>query len=115
PYFWHADPSVKRASGLLFPSAGVSSHLGAFFAQPYYWVIDDQSDATITPMMTTRAGPEIDLEYRRRFNNGYLLLNGSAGYLDNSPQGTIYAKGQFDFDETWRWGFDINRASSADY
>ena len=115
PYFWHADPSVKRASGLLIPSAGVSSHLGVYFSQPYYWVIDDQSDATITPMMTTRAGPELDLEYRRRFNNGYLLLNGSAGYLDNSPQGTLYAKGQFNFDDTWRWGFDINRASSADY
>ena len=57
PYFWHADPSVKRASGLLIPSMGASSHIGAFFAQPYYWVIDDQSDATFTPMITTRAGP----------------------------------------------------------
>ena len=58
PYFWHADPSVKRASGLLIPSIGASSHIGAFFAQPYYWVIDDQSDATFTPMITTRAGPQ---------------------------------------------------------
>ncbi len=115
PYFWHADPSVKRASGLLIPSIGVSSHLGAFFAQPYYQVIDDQSDATITPMITTHAGPELDVEYRRRFNNGNLLLNGSLGYLDNSPQATIYAKGQFNIDDTWRWGFDIARASSADY
>ena len=60
PYFWHADPSVKRASGLLIPSFGVSSHIGAFFAQPYYWVIDDQSDATFTPMITSQAGPELD-------------------------------------------------------
>ena len=87
PYFWHADPSVKRASGLLIPSLGTSSHLGAFFAQPYLWVIDDQSDATITPMITTRAGPESEVEYRRRFNNGYLRLNGAVGYLDNSRTG----------------------------
>ncbi len=115
PYFWHVDPSVKRGSGLLIPSLGYSSHLGAFYAQPYYWVIDDQSDATFTPMITTSAGPQLSVEYRRRFNNGSLLLDGSVGYLDNSAQATIYSKGQFSLDDTWRWGFDIARASSADY
>jgi LPS-assembly protein len=115
PFFAQPDPSVKRQSGLLAPGVGVTSNLGAFFAQPYYWVIDDQSDATITPMMTTEAGPEIDIEYRRRFNNGYLQVNASAGYLGNSPQGTIATKGLFDLDEQWRWGFDINRASSTDF
>jgi LPS-assembly protein len=116
PYFWHADPSVKRASGLLFPSLGITSHLGAFFAQPYYWVIDDQSDATITPMLTSRGGEQLSLEYRRRFNSGYLLLNGSAAYDQNrSVQAAIYGKGQFSIDENWRWGFDIARASSANY
>ena len=89
PYFWHADPSVKRASGLLIPSIGVSSHLGGFFAQPYYWVIDDQSDATFTPMITSRAGPELEVEYRRRFNNGYLRADGAVGYLDNSIQAAV--------------------------
>jgi LPS-assembly protein len=115
PYFWHVDPSVKRGSGLLIPSLGGSSHLGAYFAQPYYWVIDDQSDATFTPMITTRDGPQLNAEYRRRFNNGSLLLDGSVGYLDNSPQATIYANGQFSLNDTWRWGFNIARASSADY
>lgn len=115
PYFWHADPSVKRASGLLIPSIGVTSHLGAFFAQPYYWVIDDQSDATFSPMITSRAGPNLDIEYRRRFNNGYMLLNGSTGYFQDSLQASLEAKGQFSVNDTWRWGFNISRASSADY
>ncbi|MDE2514464.1 MAG: LPS-assembly protein LptD [Rhodospirillales bacterium] len=115
PYFWHVDPSVKRASGLLIPSFGYSSHIGAFFAQPYYWVINDQSDATFTPMITSRAGPNLDVRYRRRFNNGYLTADGSLGYLDNSPQGTLYLNGQFDYDQNWRWGFNINRASSSTY
>jgi LPS-assembly protein len=115
PYFYTADPSVKRASGILIPSFGTNSRIGAFFAQPYYQVIDGQSDATITPMITTRAGPNLGVEYRHRFNSGYLLLNGSLGYLDNSPQGTIYSQGQFDLNDTWRWGFDVNRASSANY
>ena len=115
PYFWHVDPSVKRASGLLIGSAGASSGLGAFIAQPYYWVLDDQSDATFTPMMTTKHGPQLDVEYRRRFNDGMLVTNASAGYEFGSPQGSIYSKGQFDYDDTWRWGFNINRASSPDY
>ncbi len=115
PYFWHVDPSVKRASGLLVPSVGVSSGIGAFFAQPYYQVIDDQSDATFTPMITSRHGPQMDVEYRRRFNDGTLLANASLGYEFNSPQATAFVTGQFAYDDTWRWGFTINRASSADY
>ena len=115
PYFWHADPSVKRASGLLIPSIGNSSHIGAFYAQPYYWVLDDQSDATFTPMITTKEGQQVSVEYRRRFNDGDLLVNSSVGYTDNSPQATIFAKGQFSLNDTWRYGFDIARASSSDY
>jgi len=116
PYFWNVDPSVKRGSGLLIPSLGASSHLGGFFAQPYYWVIDDQSDATITPMMTTRAGPQLNVEYRRRFNNGYVLIDASGGYyLTQSLQGSLFAKGQFNVNDTWRWGFNVARASSANY
>ena len=115
PFFVHPDPSVPRQSGLMMPWLGVSSGLGAFYGQPYYWVIDGQSDATITPMMTTRAGGLIDTEYRRRFNNGNLIVNLSGGYEGNAPQGSYAAKGQFTYDETWRWGFDVNRASSSKF
>ncbi len=115
PYLTHPDPSVPRQSGLLMPLPGNSSSRGAFFAQPYYWVIDKQSDATITPMVTTRVGPHVDIQYRERFNNGTLLLNTSGGYIDKAAQGSGVARGQFNYDDTWRWGFDINRASSIDF
>lgn len=115
PYFWHADPSVKRESGLLPPLQGSTSNVGAFVGVPYYLVIDDQSDATFLPLMTTRQGPDLDTEYRRRFNDGTLLLNVSAGYVDKSPQGTLASTGQFAWDDTWRWGFTVNRGSSANY
>jgi LPS-assembly protein len=115
PYFWHADPSVKRASGLLIPSVGISSHIGAFASIPYYGVLDDQSDLTITPLFTTEAGPNLDLGYRRRFNDGDLTVNGSIGYLNDGIQGLIDAKGRFTWDDTWRYGFDLERASSSQY
>ena len=42
-------------------------------------------------------------------------MDGSVGYPDHAVQGTIYAQGQFSLDDTWRWGFNIARASSSDY
>ena len=115
PFLTVPDPSVKRASGILAPAMGSSSHLGGFFALPYYGVLDDQSDVTITPMMTTHAGPQLSLEYRRRFNSGFFDFNGSTGRLNGAQEGTISTQGQFALDENWRVGFDFNRASSASY
>jgi len=113
PWLMHPDPSVPRQSGILPPYLGTSSGLGAFYGQPYYWVIDGQSDATFTPFITSRAGAVIDTQYRRRFNDGTLFVNLSGGYESGSPQGSIATRGQFAIDDTWRWGFDINRASSS--
>jgi LPS-assembly protein len=115
PYFANADPSVKRESGLLPPVTGVASQLGFFYGQPYYLVIDDQSDATFLPMITTEQGPQLDVEYRRRFNDGSLLVNASGAYSGGSPQGSFVSQGSFVYDDTWRWGFNVNRASSTDY
>ena len=114
PYFWHVDPSVKRASGILPPDIGTAKHLGAFAAQPYYWVLDDQSDVILTPMMTAQKGAQLSGTYRRAFNDGDLRINASVAD-DNGPSGHIFAKGQFALNETWRYGFDINEASSSTY
>ncbi|MBU6498481.1 MAG: LPS assembly protein LptD, partial [Rhodospirillales bacterium] len=115
PYLTHPDPSAKRASGLLVPDIGYSKHLGAFTAVPYYWVIDGQSDATITPLVGTRSGPQLDVQYRRRFNDGTLTVNTAIANDAGHAGGYLFTKGQFALDDTWRWGFDINRASSINY
>jgi LPS-assembly protein len=115
PYLSQPDPSVKRASGFLVPSIGQSTYLGAFVEIPYYWVIDDQSDATLTPIIGTASAPALDVQYRRRFDDGTLLVNGSIAYTKEALQGDVFAKGSFVIDDEWRWGFDINRASSATY
>jgi LPS-assembly protein len=115
PYFWTADPSVKRESGLLVPSFGTASHLGAFITVPYYWVIDNQSDVVLSPTITTQSGPQLEANYRRAFNNGEVHLNGYVASTNGSPQAAIFANGTFDYNNTYRYGFDIDRASSADY
>ena len=115
PYLTHPDPTERRASGILAPTMGYSKHLGAFFGLPYYWAIDPQSDLTIEPLAGTSNGPALNFNYRRRFNEGMVSID--AGIADNrsSLAGHIFAKGNFAIDETWRWGFDINRASSDNY
>lgn len=115
PFLTHPDPSEKRASGVLPPLLGYSKHLGAFAGVPYFWAINGQSDATITPILATRNGPAADVQYRHRFNTGTLTVNASIANASADLGGHIFARGQFAIDETWRWGFDLNRASSAKY
>ncbi len=115
PFLAAPDPSTPRQSGFMVPWAGNSSNVGAFVGVPYYWAIDAQSDATFVPTLTSKAGPQGDIQYRRAFNDGTLLVNVSGGYLNGTAQGTLVTRGQFSYDDTWRWGFDINRASSLTY
>ncbi|CAH2599114.1 LPS-assembly protein LptD [Rhodovastum atsumiense] len=115
PFLSHPDPSQKRASGLLVPSAGYSTHLGAFASIPYYWVIDGRSDATIAPIFSSMQGGGLNLQYRQLFNNGRFTLEGSVANDNDQLGGHVFARGDFAIDEIWRWGFDINRASSQEY
>lgn len=114
PYFSHPDPSERRASGFLTPSFGSSSHIGAFFDLPYFWAIDPQRDLTIHPLLTTTFGPQLSAEYRQKFNDGYVRINAGMAY-DNGPQAFVFATGRFTYDETWRYGFDLNRTTSTNY
>lgn len=114
PYFWNVDPSARRGSGILIPTIGHSTHIGQFLSVPYYWVLDDQSDAIITPTLTTESGPQLDLKYRRRFNDGKLSIDTSLAD-DQGFAGHIFANGTFDYNDTWRYGFSLNRATSDTY
>jgi LPS-assembly protein len=115
PYFSHPDPSVKRASGFLVPSFGQASHIGEFLSTPYFWAIDPNQDVTITPMLTTGEGEQLSAEYRRRFNNGTLRAELGTAIDQGQPEAYVFSKGQFNYDDTWRYGFDINYSSSTTY
>jgi LPS-assembly protein len=122
PYLSHPDPSAPRASGFLFPQLGQTRYLNAFAMIPYYWVINGNSDLTITPLFSTRQYPFLLGEYRNRLNYGEISGSFSLGGLGsaNTPEkrelaGHIFVKGSFTLDEHWRAGFDINRATSDKY
>lgn len=57
---------ASRQSGLLMPDAGHSSRLGFFYTQPFYWVIDDSRDLTLTESFMSRRGFLHGVNYRSR-------------------------------------------------
>ncbi|PWC32422.1 LPS assembly protein LptD [Azospirillum sp. TSO35-2] len=125
PYLSHPDPSVDRKSGFLTPSFGNNSNLGAILKTHYYWDIAPDQDATIDLHEYTQQGPLLGGQYRKRFENGRLELEGAItrGDVSNSKsvpketrnRGYIAARGLFDIDETWRAGFDVKRASDPTF
>ena len=116
PYVAHPDPSQTRASGLLVPYFGFASrHLGLYLGTPYYYVIDPQSDITLTTVLTSKAGQAVMGDYRLRLNDGQVRVKASLSDELGRSQGHLFGKGDFDIDDQWRWGFNINRVSGTQY
>jgi lipopolysaccharide assembly outer membrane protein LptD (OstA) len=59
---------IERASGLLFPSVGYSNRDGFQLAVPFYGVLSNNSDVTITPFVETRSRVGSQLDYRQDFS-----------------------------------------------
>ncbi|MCW8915629.1 MAG: LPS assembly protein LptD [Magnetovibrio sp.] len=116
PYLSYPDPTVKRKSGFLTPGWGGSSDLGFVAKTPYFYVIDDNTDVTITPIVTSKEYGALSSEYRQRFMDGEIDTVASVAYDSKEvAHGHIKSKSRFDIDETWRWGLDLNATSSDTY
>ncbi len=133
PWLSHPDPTVQRKSGFLMPSVGRSTEYGWLGETPYFWAISDDKDLTVTPRflqhqsaIQLRPGVLLSGEYRQRFRDGYMRLQGSATVADRQKDGSseieddalrghIDGVGRFDVDDHWRWGFDAERASDKTY
>ncbi len=125
PYFKHPDPTVDRQSGFLAPTFGSSSTLGLTLEAPYYWNIAPDRDATFEPIFTTKQSVVLAGEYRELFPKGRFELSGSGTFADrekgngetqsNEFRGHVDSTGRFAINDTWRWGFDVERASDDTY
>ena len=119
PYLAHPDPSADRHSGFLAPSVGGGSNLGFSYAQPYYWNISKERDATITPLYTSSAGKGAAVEYRQLFETGEAKVFGSlvTNDADNTKKlrGHVKAKLRWEINNKWRTGADVHLASDDTY
>ena len=102
---------LKRQTGLLAPQFGYSDRKGTEYIQPFYWAINQSSDATFYVDYMAHRGEKLGLEYR------YVL--------DESSKGTL----MYDFlndrkvddgslDSSDKWGYeddDVLRPNSNRY
>ena len=73
---------LKRQTGLLPPEFGTSDRLGFFWIQPFFWAINESSDATFYEHYMGDRGHKLGLEYRymlSRISKGTLMYD----YLDD--------------------------------
>ena len=119
PYFRHPDPTVKRASGFLVPKFKSSSVYGYGIKVPYYLVLGDHSDLTITPFLMLEEDPILELEYRRAFESGDIRISGSAtvnDYLGSTRfHGHLDSEGYFTTVDGINWGWDVTLVSDDRY
>jgi LPS-assembly protein len=128
PYFSHPDPTVERKTGFLPPDFGTGGNLGGHLRLPYYIVLDNDKDVTLSPIYTVDEGLVLSGEYRQRFDKGELSLVGSITEADRDViengvtetrkdqiRGHFRAKGAYHLDDTWRAGVDSARATDRTY
>jgi len=75
----------RRSSGLLFPAIETGNKNGFDYAQPIYWNIAPNYDATITPRYIQKRGTGLALELRHLSKWSKTKLSGS--YLGNDKGG----------------------------
>ncbi|HMI95896.1 MAG TPA: LPS assembly protein LptD [Micropepsaceae bacterium] len=123
PYFSQADPTVKYKSGFLLPDVGTIGSLGSFIKVPYYIALSPNRDLTIDPFITSNAGAVLQTEYRQRWGDGGLWLQGTLGY-DSSASGkpgesiwmsSLFGSGRLPLTDSWRTGFDVQLSSNKTY
>ncbi len=93
--------SDKRKSGLLPPTIGIDSVSGVEYAQPYYWNIAPNRDATITPTLMSKRGVNLGTQFRyleQRYQ-GEIDLN----YM---PDDRLRERDRWSY--AWRHGADLS-------
>jgi LPS-assembly protein len=125
PVFWHADPTAERRSGFLTPRIEIGNKRGVSVETPYLQVLSPSADITLSPQFNSTVNPLLNLRFRERFYSGQIDVR--AGYtfeknFDNnfkydnaSSRSYILAKGRFNIDKQWDWGFGAERVTDPSF
>lgn len=113
----------RRRSGLLIPTLGHGSRDGYFYAQPVYWNIAQNLDATLTPKYMSRRGWQLNSEFRYLTTLGEGQVAGE--YLgddrlkdydsENRKRHLFYWKHNAAFARDWRLDLNYTKVSDKRY
>ena len=91
PSFFHPDPSVERQSGFLSPILLNSSYSGQSIQLPYYKVLSDSKDLTISPRVFLNDSFLIQTEYRQANKSSDAIVDVSFNREDEKSRSHIFA------------------------
>ena len=110
------DPTLKRSTGFLLPELRTTSRLGTGIKIPYFIVMGEHQDLTLTPYLSTST-TTLEYRYRRKFRRGEVQANGAFTNDDilAKRRGYFFADGSFDFPRDYKLTFDIETTSDNAY
>lgn len=111
------DPTLKRATGFLFPTLRSTSQLGTGLKVPYFVTLGRHADVTITPYLSARTST-LELRFRRAFRTGDIEIGGAISRDDIMPGETRYfvaGAGGFDLPRGFRLSFGLEAVSDDAY
>ena len=112
------DPALERSSGFLAPELSSDDQLGTGIKIPYFHVIDESRDLTLTPYVTSGGTETLEGRHRQAFVNGAIEVNGALtfdGLTPDAYRGYVFAEGTFDVAHDYTLTFDIETTSDPDY
>ena len=90
PKFFHPDPTVDRQSGFLKPQLNNSNILGNSVSIPYYKILEENKDFTITPTLFDDNFFMLENEFRQINKNSNLEVN--FGIVNGYKSSTVSKK-----------------------
>jgi LPS-assembly protein len=112
------EPGIERADGFLVPQFSTSDKIGFSTKLPYYVVLDDHKDLTLTPFVMSKKSIIFETEYRHYTKSGFFELTNAFSIKNNLNKGRlngfIVANGNFTLGKEYELDFDIDLANTVD-
>ena len=112
------DPTLERATGFLAPSIRADDRTGAQLRLPYFILLGDHADLTVTPWLGTGDSQTFELRYRQAFRRGSVEVTGavtSDGLTDAALRGFLFADGSFQLGHGFDLEFGLQAVSDDGY
>jgi len=106
PKFFHPDPTVKRQSGFLKPQINNTDILGSSMIVPYFHVISENKDLTLTPTFFDSNFNMIQSEYRQNNKSSSFIadiahVRGYQSNLSNKRNSISHLFTKYNLDLNW--------------
>ncbi|GAA5068419.1 LPS assembly protein LptD [Roseibacterium beibuensis] len=112
------DPSLNRATGFLAPSIRSDDVTGTQLQVPYFIMLGDHADLTLTPWLGTGDSQTVELRYRQAFRNGGIGATGAItadDLTDDDLRGFLFAYGHFDLPRDLELDFALEAVTDDGY